>query len=771
MPSSITPPTFSQVVESHAQMAMELAFVIPDQDTGLLPINSILMDLEDSVEQEAPTEVISAVAVARGWINQIFDGSGKFSAEAITSLTSWHEWMAQALAAWEREEAMPVLPAGWSAGKSPTETSASPAPTPVSTPAPPVPPSAPVAADSSDEAINEGASGEDEMEEKAIVLNLKDDADLLHEFHGESVELLQNIEQGLLVLEENPSDSNTINSIFRAFHTFKGGAGFLHLHALQDLAHDLESLLDAVRQSKLQINSAIINIILAGSDALKHYTHEIGHQINGVNAGDPIVVPTARIIRNVKAILSGEPLPEETAANVAKPVAAEVEVVVHQNTECVSEAVDSAPVAESSLAVSPSTETSGTSPEKTLAKQVPLVTRPVEGKQVAMTESASGFVKLETWKLDALVDLVGELVIAQSMVVQDPDVQTLESRTLARSLRQLSRTTSELQRNAMSLRMVPVRAAFQKMTRLVRDVGVQTGKQVQLILEGEDTELDRNIVEKLGDPLVHMIRNAVDHGIEMPEEREAKGKARLGTVRLSASHQRGGILIRIQDDGKGLNAEKLLAQGIKRGIVKEGAELSESEIFSLIFEPGFSTAEIVSDLSGRGVGMDVVKRNIESLRGKVEIHSMIGEGSTFNILLPLTLAIIDGMLVGVGGERFIIPTISVRESFRPRPGMVSTIHEKGAIVSVRGKQTPVLPLGKYLGIPTKAATPEEGIMIVVESGAASRAILVDELIGKQEVVIKSLGETFKDQNLLAGGAVLGDGSVGLILDVDTLVKL
>ena len=752
-------------------MAMELAFVIPDQDTGLLPINSILMDLEDSVEQEAPTEVISAVAVARGWINQIFDGSGKFSAEAITNLTSWHEWMAQALAAWEREEAMPVLPAGWSAGKSPTETSASPAPTPVSTPAPPVSPSAPVAADSSDEAINEDASGEDEMEEKAIVLNLKDDADLLHEFHGESVELLQNIEQGLLVLEDNPSDSNTINSIFRAFHTFKGGAGFLHLHALQDLAHDLESLLDAVRQSKLQINSAIINIILAGSDALKHYTHEIGHQINGVNAGDPIVVPTARIIRHVKAILSGEPLPEETAASVAKPVAAEVEVVVHQNTECVSEAVDSAPVAESTLAVSPSAEKSDPSPEKTLAKQVPLVTRPVEGKQVAMTESASGFVKLETWKLDALVDLVGELVIAQSMVVQDPDVQTLESRTLARSLRQLSRTTAELQRNAMSLRMVPVRAAFQKMTRLVRDVGVQTGKQVQLILEGEDTELDRNIVEKLGDPLVHMIRNAVDHGIEMPEEREAKGKARLGTVRLSASHQRGGILIRIQDDGKGLNAEKLLDQGIKRGIVKEGAELSESEIFSLIFEPGFSTAEIVSDLSGRGVGMDVVKRNIESLRGKVEIHSVIGEGSTFNILLPLTLAIIDGMLVGVGGERFIIPTISVRESFRPRPGMVSTIHEKGAIVSVRGKQTPVLPLGKYLGIPTKAATPEEGIMIVVESGDASRAILVDELIGKQEVVIKSLGETFKDQNLLAGGAVLGDGSVGLILDVDTLVKL
>jgi two-component system chemotaxis sensor kinase CheA len=268
-----------------------------------------------------------------------------------------------------------------------------------------------------------------------------------------------------------------------------------------------------------------------------------------------------------------------------------------------------------------------------------------------------------------------------------------------------------------------------------------------------------------------MIRNAVDHGLENPAERLEKGKPSIGTVRLAASHQRGGILIRIQDDGKGLNAEKILAKGIERGLVPPNAELTDSEIYNLIFMPGFSTAEKVTDLSGRGVGMDVVKRNIESLRGKVEIQSVLGEGSTFNILLPLTLAIIDGMLVGVGNDRYIIPTISVRESFRPKPGMVSTIHERGAVVSVRGKQTPVLPLGQFLGIPVKATCPEEGILIVVESGDASRAILVDELIGKQEVVIKSLGETFKDQSLLAGGAVLGDGSVGLILDVDTLVRL
>ena len=754
-------PSISQVAESHAQLAMELAFVTPDQDIGLLPINSILMDLEDAVQQAAPREVTLAVAVAKVWMDQILDGTGKFSAETITNLTSWHEWMSQALAAWEREERMPTLPAGWN-----SEGSLSPASS-VSSASPAL-----SSAVSTRVVAESSAEGEDmaEIEEKPIVLNLKDDADLLHEFHGESVELLQNIEQGVLVLEENPTDANTINSIFRAFHTFKGGAGFLHLHALQDLAHDLESLLDAARQSKLQINSPIIDIILAGSDALKHYTSAIGEQIKGINAGQPIVVPTSRIILRVKAVLNGEPLPEETATPSSTPSITAVEVVAHQDKECVSEFVDSKNAEETKLVIPVTAAASTPATAKTLAKQDPLVIRPVGG-QAPVTDSASGFVKLETWKLDALVDLVGELVIAQSMVVQDPDVQNLESRTLARSLRQLSRTTSELQRNAMSLRMVPVRGVFQKMTRLVRDIGAQTGKQVQLILEGEDTELDRNIVEKLGDPLVHMIRNAVDHGIELPDERVAKGKGSLGTVRLAASHQRGGILIRIQDDGKGLNPEKILAKGIERGLLAEGAEMSESEIFNLIFMPGFSTAEKLTDLSGRGVGMDVVKRNIESLRGKVEIQSVLGQGSTFNILLPLTLAIIDGMLVGVGNERFIIPTISVRESFRPKPGMVSTIHERGAIVSVRGKQTPVLPLGRYLGIPTKAATPEEGIMIVVESGDASRAILVDELIGKQEVVIKSLGETFKDQNLLAGGAVLGDGSVGLILDVDTLVKL
>jgi two-component system chemotaxis sensor kinase CheA len=253
----------------------------------------------------------------------------------------------------------------------------------------------------------------------------------------------------------------------------------------------------------------------------------------------------------------------------------------------------------------------------------------------------------------------------------------LSSRHLARTLRQLGRITTELQRTAMSLRMVPIRRTFQKMTRLVRDLAAQQQKQVQLLVEGEETELDRNLVEELSDPLVHMIRNSVDHGIELPAARVAQGKPALGTIRLSASHQRGGIVIGIQDDGKGLDRDRILAKARERGIVKPNATLTEAEIFALIFAPGFSTAEI--DVSGRGVGMDVVRRNIERLRGKVEIQSVAGQGSTFTIVLPLTLAIIDGMLVGVGEDRYIIPTLSVRESFRPRPGMVSTVHERGEV--------------------------------------------------------------------------------------------
>ena len=340
--------------------------------------------------------------------------------------------------------------------------------------------------------------------------------------------------------------------------------------------------------------------------------------------------------------------------------------------------------------------------------------------------------KLDTLKLDSLVDLVGELVIAQSMIVQDADVQRLAVGHLARTLRQLGRITSELQRTAMSLRIVPIRRTFQKMTRLVRDLAAQQQKQVQLVAEGEETELDRNIVEQLSDPLVHMIRNSVDHGIELPAVRVAQGKPALGTVRLSAAHQRGGIIIQIQDDGKGLDRDRIQAKARERGLIKPDAKLSDEELFALIFAPGFSTAEKVTDVSGRGVGMDVVRRNIEKLRGKVEIQSVAGQGTTFTIVLPLTLAIIDGMLVGVGEDRYIIPTLSVRESFRPRLRTVSTVHERGEVVSVRGKLTPLLRLGQHLGTPGRAVDPTEGIRRRVPSGPCAQTPASTRVLGASD---------------------------------------
>jgi len=695
-PNESAIPSLRKVAEIIGLLGEELAFVTPNQDAGILPINRLVMDLEELPEKDFPPFLTAGLEVARAWLDQMLDGPGKFDEETIRNLNQWHTWMTSILLACQTGKAMPAWPEGWAG------------------------------VDRSDNAT--------EADEPSIRLSLAEDLTLLREFHGESVELLQSIEQGVLVLEENPTHAPTIDSIFRAFHTFKGGAGFLHLDAMRDLAHDLESLFDEVRCSRLHITSEIIDVILAGADALKRFTREIGAQLQGTNAGAPILVPTKQVVARVKSALRGEPLPK--TASVTDGGASQAAGVAF------------------SLA----------------AKSLPKVRQSPTGEQALLSPS-SGFVKLDTAKLDNLVDLVGELVIAQSMVVQNPDVQMINSLQLVRCLRQLGRITTELQRNAMSLRMVPIRALFQKMNRLVRDLATQQQKQVQLVLEGEETELDRNIVEKLSDPLVHMIRNAIDHGLENSDDRVANGKSELGMIRLTAAHQRGGIVIRIQDDGKGLDRRRILAKAIDRGLVKADATLTESEIFSLIFQAGFSTAEKVTDLSGRGVGMDVVRRNIENLRGKVEIQSRPGQGTTFTILLPLTLAIIDGLLVGVGGERYIIPTLSVRESFKPPPGTVKTIQGRGEVVSVRGRQTPLLRLGHYLGRTSRAVKPEDGIVVVVESGDAARGLLVDELLGKQEVVIKSLGHAFGQQNLLAGGAVLGDGWVGLILDVDTLFQM
>lgn len=583
-------------------------------------------------------------------------------------------------------------------------------------------------------------------EEASFTLGPNDDLDFLNEFCSEGRDLLQQIEQGVLVLEENPQHKDTLNQVFRAFHTFKGSAGFLGIEPIQRLAHELESVLDAARQDKLQINREVIDIVLAGGDALQHYVNAIDSQIKGEGRGQAIAVPTAALLVRAQACLNGDPL----ALQKPKVKDAQMQVVAHAT-----ESPHSSSAPTSSQHEAKSSDSASLLPTKSIRR----------------TDSLAAFVKLDTGKLDALVDLMGELVIAQSMVVQHPSVQATKDRELERHLRQLSRITTDLQRNAMSLRMVPLHSVMQKMGRLVRDLSATQNKNIQLHLSGEDIELDRKIVEELADPLLHMMRNSVDHGIEMPSERMAQGKTAQGNIHLQASHQGGGILICIRDDGKGLNAAKILSKAQERGLIPSGSEPSAKDIYDLIFLPGFSTAESVTEISGRGVGMDVVRGSINKLRGRVEIDSVPGQGTTFNIFLPLTLAIIDAMLVGVGTERFLLPTLTIRESLRPQPGMVFTVQGSEEVIRVRGCLLPLIRLSDKLCLPCQAHDACDGIVVVVDSGSRHRAILVDCLIGKQEVVIKSLGNTFKHQQGISGAAILGDGRVALIIDPDAMSQL
>ena len=713
---------FDKIVQLVEKISLELVYAEPGTDAGLLPVNSLLSDIEEVCAGNRPPDPIPvAISWARSEVDGAFMEQG-FSEEAIKAFNDWLEWMRHALHSAQTEQDIPTFGLGRSIKLDE------------------------IVEDEEvvDEAADEeapAAEAADLSAEDPLTFDAEEDGDLIREFINEADEHLQNIEGGVLVLEENPTDADTLNSIFRAFHTFKGGSGFLNLIPINRLAHALEDLLDLARQNKLEITSDVINVILEGGDTLRQFVERINAQLSGEEPIEPFVIPIQEQLLQIEATVKGRP-----AEKAAEPTKAE-----------------ELPVTEPSpapKAAAPKTQSATPKPE---AKSVP-------SKSGGNNGSAS-VVKVDTQKLDSLVDLVGEVVVAQSLVTLDPDIEAIESQHLSRNLAQLGRITKELQRIAMSMRMVPIRGCFQKMNRLVRDLTAKSGKRVDLQLTGEDTELDRNIVEAIGDPLVHMVRNSVDHGIEMPDVRSGNGKSPTGTLKLKAYHQGGNIVIEIQDDGAGLNKERILKKAIENEVIRPDEHLTDKEIFELIFAPGFSTAEKITDISGRGVGMDVVRRNIEKLRGKIEIQSEPGKGSTFSIYLPLTLAIIDGLLFAVGNQRFILPTLSVRESFRPTKEMLSRVRERGEMVNVRDRLIPVLRMYEHFGIEPQTTDPCEAICVVVESGRDVRCLLVDELLGKQEVVIKSLGDMFKKTEGLAGSAILGDGRVGLILDVNALVKL
>jgi two-component system chemotaxis sensor kinase CheA len=382
----------------------------------------------------------------------------------------------------------------------------------------------------------------------------------------------------------------------------------------------------------------------------------------------------------------------------------------------------------------------------------------------------SGSVRVETAKLDYLMDMVGEMVIAQSLIRHSHVLLSSTDSRLIGDLSHLARVTAEVQRATMSMRMVPVANLFQKIERVIRDLSRKAGKQVVLQTSGTDTEVDKTVAEELSDPLLHMVRNSVDHGVETPEERIKAGKPPVAVIKLAAYHQGGQIVIEISDDGRGLNAEKIRRKAEEKEIITANAQLTELEVYQLIFAPGFSTAEKITDVSGRGVGMDVVRRNVEKLRGRIETQSELGKGTTFLLKLPLTLAIIDGLVVAVGNNHYIVPLSVVREIFQPLASTLFSVEGKEEMVLVREQLLPIVRLNQRLGVKSKIDTPSEGLLVVVESESKLYCMLVDDLLGKQEVVIKSLGETFQDASGFSGCAVLGDGRVGLILDTDGIYR-
>jgi len=561
---------------------------------------------------------------------------------------------------------------------------------------------------------------------------LRDDPEMADLFLAEALDHLGTIEAALLALDERPGDVTLLNDIFRPFHTIKGNAGALGVTSVQEVAHRVENLLDLARSGRRTMGPADVDVVLRAVDVLTSMIRDVGARLAGQPGTDLAPVAYA-LIASVDLLISGEAdEPAEKQAAAPEPVHADDAKAPVNETVRPEAASESAGAAR-------------------------------RGEEMAS-------IKVDTRKLDSLVDAVGELIIVQSLIQEDPLLATHVDQRLAGNLGQLKRITAGLQRSAMALRMVPIRQAFQKVSRIVRDLSRKADKSVELVLTGEDTELDRKVVEEITDPLMHMVRNSIDHAIESAAVRQAAGKRPQARLALSAYHQGGHIVIEIADDGKGLDTEKIKARALERGLIAPGASPSVEEINALIFEPGFSTAEKVTEISGRGVGMDVVRRNIDALRGRIEITTEPGRGTTFFIRLPLTLAVLDGLIVGVGRERFVMPTTGVRESLRPLPSQVHKVQGAPRLVQVRDSLLPLVALGELFGLPHES-DPCKATVVVVEDTGSRVGLVVDALLGKQEVVIKSLGETFASVRGLAGGAILGDGRIGLILDAHGIVEL
>ena len=719
-------------------------------------------------------------------------------------------------------------------------------------------------------------------------------------FFIECDELLAQLEEGLLAMEQGSADSETINSVFRAVHSVKGGAGAFGLDPLVRFSHVFETLLDQIRSSKVEATEAVVAALLRAADMLADHvsaarsgqvadevrSEQIGAALMALTAGGatesfepepaeieglaftpltisldapvdftPVAFEPAAL--EVEAAPAAEPdwvirfkphnalyakandsalvlreltglgdavvtvdeseLPPLEAmeprqaylawtirlpASVAESDIREAFAFVDEDCDLEiardGAAGDEAPVAAAEAEAfdisaliqppidfnTPSLDLAGSMPaqaQNTPAAEPhsppanPVATADAAPKPDAAATGAPQAVipqtiRVDLDRVDRLINLVGEMVINQAMLAQ----RVMESGAgkaadVNLALTELELLTRGIQDSVMAIRAQPVKSVFQRMPRLVREVAEATGKRVRLVTEGEGTEVDKTVVERLSDPITHMIRNAIDHGLETPAEREAGGKPGEGVVRLTAAHRSGRIVIEVADDGKGVDRARVKAKAIENGLIAPDAQLSDEEIDNLIFAPGFSTASAVSDISGRGVGMDVVKRSVQALGGRISIISTPGQGSRFSLSLPLTLAVLDGMVVTVGEQTLVAPLTAIIESLRPRPGEVRPLGPSQRVLQIRDEYVPLIDTGAALGFGPSALAPSEGVALLVESEVGRVALMVDHIQGQRQVVIKSLETNYQSTDGVAAATILGDGRVALILDIDGLV--
>ena len=588
------------------------------------------------------------------------------------------------------------------------------------------------------------------------------------DFMEESGSLMEDIESSILLLEKDKGNLDIVNDIFRPFHTIKGNCGYLGIKEMGRLCHTVETMLDCARNRKSSVTQGFIDIILEVVDTVKKLRAALPWSLRdkfGLAESELSKYPMCNpidinpLLQKIEMLVCSEALIKDKneIPRVGEILLASGSI----NEEQLNNALKLQERKLGEILVD----------EGIITEDKVKTAVDIQEYQKAGVKTPSGAIKVDTERIDNLVNLVGELVIAQTLISQNPAVTRLAGQNLQKDVSHLGKITREIQDLVMSIRMMPLKQTFQKMMRVVRDVAKKAGKNVDLVISGEDTELDKSVIEEISDPLVHILRNSVDHGIEPPEERMKNGKPEKGVIHLNAFHRGGSVVIEIKDDGRGICKEKVLKKAIEKGLVGSTTDITDQQIYQLIFQPGFSTAEKVTDISGRGVGMDVVRRNIDKLRGRIDIQSKEGEGTSLSIALPLTLAIIDGMVVQAGNEKYIIPTLSIEESFRPEKEEIITVQNKGKMCYLRGSLLSLVGLNELYHGKALNKDPWDALLVVVESDGMRTCIMVDELIGQQQVVIKTIGETFKNVKGIAGGAILGDGKVGLILDVRGLIEL